>query len=47
MGSQAGMITMTGTVGSSGTYLVSGIPVDVQVHSVLKILFENNTSATF
>ena len=40
------MITITGTVGSSGKYLVTGAPVNVQMHSVLKIAFENNTSGT-
>lgn len=40
------MITVTGTVGSSGKYLVTGFPVDTQTHTVLKIAFENNTSGT-
>jgi len=40
------MITITGTVGSSGKYLVTGIPVDTHIHSVLKLSFENNTSGT-
>lgn len=40
------MITLTGTVGSSGKYLVTGIPIATQTHTVLKILFENNTSGT-
>lgn len=40
------MITITGTVGSSGKYLVTGIPVDTLTHTVLKIAFENNTSGT-
>jgi len=40
------MITVAGTVGSSGKYLVTGIPVDTQTHTVLKIAFENNTSGT-
>jgi len=40
------MITITGTVGSSGKYLVTGIPVDTQTHTVLKIAFENNTAGT-
>jgi hypothetical protein len=40
------MITITGTVGSSGKYLVTGIPIDTQTHTVLKIAFENNTSGT-
>jgi hypothetical protein len=40
------MIKITGTVGSSGKYLVTGIPVDTQTHTVLKIAFENNTAGT-
>jgi hypothetical protein len=40
------MFTITGTVGSSGKYLVTGIPVDTESHAVLKIAFENNTSGT-
>ena len=40
------MITITGTVGSSGKYLVSGIPVDASAPAVLKFSFENNTSGT-
>jgi hypothetical protein len=40
------MFTITGTVGSSGKYLVTGIPVDTEAHAVLKIAFENNTSGT-
>jgi hypothetical protein len=40
------MITITGTVGSSGKYLVTGIPVDTEIHTVFKIAFENNTSGT-
>jgi hypothetical protein len=31
------MITITGTVGSSGKYLVTGIPVDTTANAVLKI----------
>ena len=42
----ARMITITGTVGSSGKYLVTGIPVDTTANAVLKIAFENNTSGT-
>lgn len=38
------MITITGGVGSGGKYLVTGMPVDTHIHSVLKIAFENNTS---
>jgi hypothetical protein len=40
------MITLTGVVGSSGSYLVTGMPVTSHVHSVLKIAFENNTAGT-
>lgn len=40
------MITITGTVGSSGKYLVTGIPIDTETHTVLKIVFENRTSGT-
>ena len=37
------MVTITGTVGSSGKYLVTGMPVASQAHTPLKITFENNT----
>lgn len=40
------MITITGTVGASGKYLVSGTPVTTTAHTVLKIAFENNTAGT-
>lgn len=40
------MITITGTVGASGKYLVSGMPVGTKTHTVLKITFENNTAGT-
>jgi hypothetical protein len=40
------MITITGTVGTSGKYLVTGIPVDTKTHTVLKIAFQNNTGGT-
>jgi hypothetical protein len=40
------MITITGTVGASGKYLVTGIPVDTNTHAVLKLSFENLTSGT-
>jgi len=40
------MITVTGIVGSSGKYLVTGIPVDTETHTVLKMVFENRTSGT-
>jgi hypothetical protein len=40
------MFTITGVVGSSGKYLVTGIPVDTKSHAVLKFAFENQTSGT-
>ena len=40
------MITITGTVGTSGKYLVTGIPIDTKTHTILKIVFENRTSGT-
>ena len=40
------MITITGSVGASGKYLVTGIPVQTTANAVLKITFENNTSGT-
>ena len=40
------MIQLTGTVGSSGKYLVSGIPVNTKSNAVLKIAFANNTAGT-
>jgi hypothetical protein len=40
------MLTITGTVGSTGKYLVTGLPVDTKTHAVLKIAFENQTSGT-
>jgi len=40
------MITVTGTVGSSGKYLVTGIPIATQTHTVLKFTFENKTAGT-
>ena len=40
------MFTLTGTVGSSGKYLVTGIPVNTTIHAVLKLAFENNTAGT-
>jgi hypothetical protein len=46
MKSEAVMITITGTVGSAGKYLVTGIPVDTKANAVLKIAVENNTSGT-
>ena len=43
---EALVITITGTVGTTGKYLVTGIPVDTKANAVLKIAFENNTSGT-
>jgi hypothetical protein len=40
------MITITGTVGASGKYLVTGMPVDTKHPAVMKISFENNTGGT-
>jgi len=40
------MITIKGTVGSSGKYLVTSIPVGGNLNALLKITFENNTSGT-
>jgi hypothetical protein len=40
------MFTITGTVGASGKYLVTGMPVDTKTHTVLKLAFENNTADT-
>ena len=41
------MITITGTVGAAGKYLVTGSPVSTSsVQAVLKIAFENNTPGT-
>jgi hypothetical protein len=40
------MITITGTVGASGKYLVTGMPVNSTVKTMLKLSFENNTGGT-
>jgi hypothetical protein len=40
------MITITGTVGATGKYLVTGTAVTTTAHTVLKIAFENNTPGT-
>jgi hypothetical protein len=40
------MITITGTVGTNGKYLLTGIPVDTTTPAVLKLTFENNTAGT-
>jgi hypothetical protein len=43
---EGAMVKITGTVGASGKYLVTSIPVDSKVNAVLKIVFENNTGGT-
>jgi hypothetical protein len=40
------MITITGTVGSIGKYLVTGMPVTTTANTVLKIAFQNDTAGT-
>lgn len=40
------MIAIKGSVGPSGKYLVTGMPVDTKTHTVLLITFENNTLGT-
>lgn len=40
------MITITGIVGSTGKYLVTGMPVETKTHAVLKLSFENLTAGT-
>ena len=40
------MLTLTGTVGSDGKYLVTGEPVSTTLHAALKLTFENNTAGT-
>ena len=40
------MITITGSVGTTGKYLVTGIPITTTANAVLKITFENNTAGT-
>jgi hypothetical protein len=40
------MITITAIVGSSGKYLVTGIPIDTESHALLKMTFENKTGGT-
>ena len=40
------MLTITGIVGTSGKYLVTGMPVDTEARTVLKLAFENNTAGT-
>lgn len=40
------MITVTGTVGASGKYLLTGSTVDTTSSGMLKMVFENKTSGT-
>jgi hypothetical protein len=40
------MLTITGTVGPTGKYLVTGMPVDATTATLLKLTFENLTSGT-
>jgi hypothetical protein len=40
------MITITGTVGATGKYLVTSIPVNTTGGALLKLSFENNTEGT-
>jgi hypothetical protein len=40
------MLTITGTVGADGKYLVTGEPVTTTINAVLKLAFENNTAGT-
>src|SRR2546430_10163473 len=40
------MVTVQGVVGSSGKYLVTGMPVGKPLNALLKITFENNTAGT-
>ena len=40
------MLTITGSVGTTGKYLVTGMPVETTAHTVLKLTFENNTAGT-
>src|SRR5215470_13250906 len=45
-GNAFAFIIVTGTVGPSGKYLVSGMPVTTTTATVLKLSFENKTSGT-
>lgn len=40
------MLTLTGSVGATGKYLVTGMPIDTKADTVLKLTFENNTAGT-
>jgi len=41
---QAHALTITGTVGNSGKYLLTGAAVNTKAHAVLKISFETTTA---
>jgi len=43
-GSAQALTTLTGTVGDSGKYLLSAIPVSVTTNAVLKMTFETTTA---
>jgi hypothetical protein len=45
-GSASAAVTITGTVGASGKFLVTGMPVSATAPAVLKITFENRSSGT-
>jgi hypothetical protein len=40
------MLTINGTVGASGKYLLTGMPVEGSAHAWLKLTFENKTAGT-
>ncbi len=40
------MITITGSVGTTGKYLVTGTPINTTGSALLKLSFENNTAGT-
>jgi len=45
-GNALGATTITGTVGTSGQYLVTGAPVTTTAVTILKLSFENQTPGT-
>jgi len=45
-GNASAAATITGTVGASGKFLVTGMPVSATAPAVLKITFESRTSGT-
>lgn len=46
LGSALASTTITGTVGTTGKYLVTGSPVATTTAAVLKLSFENTTAGT-